>query len=159
MSERLVASIELLPLVRKLIFTLIILEIIIFSILSGIHWNWVFGGSWGFENSIPTNFEGNKLFNPKKIESSFVAIGLLVFATYYFLISDLISIEFPNWISIYVGWVVSFIFILRSIGDFKYIGFFKKINTSKFGKMDSKLFSPLCMTIGLIGIIIEINKW
>ena len=89
-----------------MIFTLIILEITIFSILSGIHWNWVFGGSWGFENSIPTNFEGNKIFNPKRIESAIVAIGLLVFATYYFLLSDLISIEFPNWISIYVGWII-----------------------------------------------------
>ena len=59
----------------------------------------------------------------------------------------------------YVGWVISSIFILRSIGDFKYIGFFKKLKTSKFGKMDSKLFSPLCLTIGLIGIIIELNKW
>ena len=44
-------------------------------------------------------------------------------------------------------------------GDFKYIGFFQKLKTSKFGKMDSKLFSPLCLTIGLIGIIIELNKW
>ena len=92
----------------------------------------VFGGRWGFENSIPTNFEGNKIFNPKQNESSIVAIGLLVFATYYFLIRDLISIEFLNWISIYVGWVISFIFILRSIGDFKHIGFFKKIKTSNF---------------------------
>jgi len=148
-----------LALIRKMIFTLIILEITIFSILSGIHWNWVFGGNWGFENAIPTNLEGNKIFNPKKIESSLVAIGLLVFATYYFLISDLISFKFPNWISLYVGWVVSFIFILRSIGDFKYFGFFKTIKTSNFGKMDSKLFSPLCVIIGLIGIIIELNKW
>ena len=62
MSERLVASIELLPLIRKMIFTLIILEIIIFSILSGIHWNWVFGGSWGFENSIPINNFRNHYF-------------------------------------------------------------------------------------------------
>ena len=105
-----------------MIITLEIIEIIIFSILSGIHWNWVFGGKWGFEYSIPTNLEGNKIFNPKKIESSIVAIGLLSFATYYFLIIGLISIKFPNWISIYFGWVISLIFILRSVGDFKYFG-------------------------------------
>tara|TARA_B110001452_G_scaffold28366_1_gene22278 strand:+ start:22 stop:225 length:204 start_codon:yes stop_codon:yes gene_type:complete len=61
-----------------MIITLIILEITIFIILSLIHWNWVFGGNWGFEYSIPTNLEGNKIFYPKKIESSIVAIGLLV---------------------------------------------------------------------------------
>jgi hypothetical protein len=118
----------------------------------------MFGGSWGYDNAIPTNIEGEKLFNPKKIESAFVAIGLLVFATYYFLISNLISINFPSWISIYIGWVISFIFILRSIGEFKYLGFFKKIKTTNFGRLDSKLFSPLCLAIGVIGIIIELNK-
>ena len=142
-----------------MIFILIIIEITIFIILSGIHWNWVFGGNWGFDNAIPADLNGEKILNPKKIESSIVAFGLLVFATYYFLISDLFSIDFPNWVSIYVGWVISLIFILRSIGDFKYVGFFKKIKTTNFGKLDSKLFSPLCMTIGLIGIFIEINKW
>jgi len=142
-----------------MIFTLIFLEFAVFIILSGIHWNWGFGGNWGFDNAIPTDLDGNKMLNPKKIDSSIVAIGLLVFATYYFLISDLFSIDFPNWVSIYVGWVISLIFILRSIGDFKYVGFFKKIKTTNFGKLDSKLFSPLCMTIGLIGIFIEINKW
>jgi hypothetical protein len=141
-----------------MILILIIIEIIIFIILSGIHWNWMFGGNWGYNNAIPTDIKEKKLFNPKKIETLFVAIGLLVFATYYFLISNLISINFPNWVSIYIGWVISIIFIIRSVGEFKYIGFFKKIKTTNFGRLDSKLFSPLCLAIGLIGIIIELNK-
>jgi len=118
----------------------------------------MFGGSWGYDNAIPTNIEGEKLFNPKKIEAAFVAIGLLVFAMYYFFIGNFVSLNFPNWVSIYAGWVISLIFILRSIGEFKYLGFFKKIKTTNFGKLDSKLFSPLCLAIGLIGIIIELNK-
>jgi hypothetical protein len=118
----------------------------------------MFGGSWGYDNAIPTNIEGEKLFKTKKIEAAFVATGLLVFATYYFLISNLISINFPNWISIYIGWAISIIFIIRSVGEFKYVGFFKKIKTTNFGRLDSKLFSPLCLAIGLIGIIIELNK-
>jgi len=138
--------------------TLIIFEILVFLVLSGIHWNWVFGGTWGFDKAIPINIDGNKIFNPKKIESSIVAAGLFAFATYYFLISDLISIDYPKWISIYIGWVISSIFILRSIGDFKYVGVFKKIKTTDFGRADSKFFSPLCLVIGLIGIIIELIK-
>ena len=137
---------------------LMIFEILVFLVLSGIHWNWVFGGTWGFDKAIPTDLDGNKILNPKKIESSIVALGLFAFATYYFLISDFISIESPKWISIYMGWVISSIFILRSIGDFKYVGFFKKIKTTNFSRSDSKLFSPLCLLIGLIGIIIELIK-
>ncbi len=141
-----------------MIYILIIIEITIFVVLSGIHWNWVFGGNWAYDNAIPTYVNGKKLFSPKKIESTFVALGLLLFATYYFLISNFISINFPNWISIYVGWIISIIFIIRSVGEFKYLGFFKKIKTTNFGNLDSKLFSPLCLTIGLIGIVIELYK-
>jgi hypothetical protein len=48
---------------------------------------------------------------------------------------------------------------LRAIGDFNYVGFFKKIKHTKFGKNDTKYFSPLCLTIGVLTIILElINK-
>ena len=65
-----------------------------YFLFSLIHWNWVFGGNWGL-NIQYQQILGNKIFNPK-IESSIVAIGLLVFGTYYFLISNLISIELLN---------------------------------------------------------------
>ena len=141
-----------------MVFTLIILEMAVLVILSAIHWNWVFGGVWGFDHAIPTDSEGKRIIDPKIIESSIVAIGLLTFATYYLFLSELISIDLPNWVSVYLGWGISSIFILRSIGDFKYVGFFKRIKTTKFGRSDTKIFSPLCLFIGLIGIIIELYK-
>ena len=48
-----------------MILTLTIFEILVFLVLSGIHWNWVFGGNWGFDNAIPADLNGKKILNPK----------------------------------------------------------------------------------------------
>jgi len=39
---------------------------------------------------------------------------------------------------------------LRAIGEFKYLGFFKKIKNTEFAIADSKLFSPLSLAIGFL---------
>lgn len=132
------------------------IEVIIFLILSGIHFNWVFGGKWGFDKALPTKEDGTKVLNPKKFDSAIVGLGLLFFAIYYLVVGRFIQIDLPNFMQNYLGWIIPSIFIIRAIGDFKYVGFFKKINSTVFGKFDSKYFSPLCIFIGTIGIIIKI---
>ncbi|WP_281635816.1 DUF3995 domain-containing protein [Flavobacterium marginilacus] len=47
---------------------------------------------------------------------------------------------------------------MRAIGDFNYVGFFKKIKLAKFGKNDTKYFSPLCLIIGILTLILELIK-
>ena len=55
-------------------------------------------------------------------------------------------------------WIIASVFILRAIGEFNYVGFLKKIKHTKFGQNDTKLYSPLCLTIGILIIIIALNK-
>lgn len=134
------------------------IETIIFLILSAIHFNWVFGGKFGFDNALPTKENGTRVLNPRKIDSAIVGVGLLLFAIYYMIVGKYIQIDLPNWITNYLGWIIPIIFIFRAIGEFKYVGFFKKIKETTFGKFDSKYFSPLCLFIGIAGIIIEVIK-
>ncbi len=139
-----------------MITSLALILTFILLILSGIHYSWVFGGTWGFAQSLPTNEEGKRVLNPRKIESAVVATGLLLFAFFFFIKSGLTNFYVPNWIANYFGWVISSIFTLRAIGDFKYVGFFKKIKDTEFGKKDTQLFSPLCLGMGVIGFILEL---
>jgi len=137
-----------------------ILSILISIILIGlgvIHFNWVIGGEFGFSESLPTKESGERVLNPKKMDSAIVGIGLTVFGLFYIFKSSLIAHNLPAWIMVYVGWIVPSIFILRAIGEFKYIGFFKRIKKTKFGKRDTMFFSPLCFLIGIIGIIIQLT--
>ena len=135
---------------------LALVESSLFLALSFIHFNWVFGGTWGFENTIPTNLEGEKVLNPKKFDSAIVGLFLFLFACLYLLKSALITVPIPEWPVLYGGWIISGIFILRSIGEFQYIGFFKRIKTTQFALLDTKYYSPLCLLIGIIGIVIEL---
>ena len=129
--------------------------IITFLIISIIHFYWVFGGLKGLNKALPTDEKGTRVLNPGKIETSFVGLGLLLFALYYSTRIGILEIELPKLIFDYSGWIISSIFILRAIGEFKYVGFFKKIKNTEFGKFDTKYFSILSLTIGVIGIIIE----
>jgi hypothetical protein len=138
------------------IFSIVLFAI--FTILGLIHFNWIFGGKWGFEKALPTKEIREKAIEPPKIATAIVGIGLISFGLFYLVKSGLINFQVPNWATTYGSWIIPFIFILRAIGDFKYVGFFKKIKNTNFGKADSKLFSPLCMTIGIIGILIQLMK-
>jgi hypothetical protein len=135
-----------------------ILLCIIFTALGLIHFNWVIGGKFGLEKSLPTNENGKKILNPKKIYIAIVGIGLTMFGLFYLTKSGLLQFDTPTWMIKYTGWIIPIIFLLRAIGDFKYAGFFKRIKNTEFGKWDSKLFTPLCLFIGICGVLIQTIK-
>ena len=138
-----------------------ILSILLSLILIGlgiIHFNWAFGGEYGFEKSLPTKENGERILNPKKIDSAIVGVGLTLFGLFYIFQTGIMVYNMPEWIMRYGSWIIPAIFLLRAIGDFKYVGFFKRIKKTKFGKLDTKFFSPLCLAIGIFGIIIQFMK-
>ncbi|WP_236336773.1 DUF3995 domain-containing protein [Paenibacillus auburnensis] len=65
---------------------------------------------------------------------------------------------FPDWSFIYGGWALASIFILRAVGDFRWVGFFKKQQGTVFAKRDTFLYSPLCLFIGSCLIIVITNQ-
>jgi hypothetical protein len=130
----------------------------IFLFLSLLHFYWALGGKWGFENGLPTNKEGKRMLNPTKIDCAIVGFGLLLFAIFYLIKTEVVLFSLPSWVIDYFGWIISGIFILRAIGDFYYIGFFKRVRQTKFGLNDTQFYAPLCLIIGVIGVLIEIGS-
>lgn len=135
-------------------FTLSTLLFSIFTILGLIHINWALGGKRGLEAALPVDANGERTMNPRKVDSAVVGIGLLVFGTFYLLQSGLVSAGLPEQVWQYGNWIVPIIFVLRAVGDFKYLGFFKKVKNTKFAKWDTLLFSPLCAAIGMMAMTI-----
>jgi glucan phosphoethanolaminetransferase (alkaline phosphatase superfamily) len=131
----------------------------IFTSLSFIHFYWLFGGKWGLKKVIPTKENQLSKLSIPKIATLIVALVLVIFGLIYLVKSGLTNVQVPNYVIQYVYWIIPVIFILRAIGDFKYVGFFKKVKNTEFAKADSKWFVPLCLTIGIFGILIQlINK-
>ena len=96
------------------------------------------------------------MMKPRTVDSVSVGIILGVVAVLYAVKASILKIDFlPDWFLNYGLYVVVTVFFLRSIGDFNYVGFFKKIKNTQFAKNDTKYFSPLCLLFTIIGILIE----
>ena len=75
------------------------LSILLGIILIGlglIHFNWVIGGKFGFSESLPTKESGERVLNPKKIDSAIVGIGLTIFGIFMFLNQDLLNTVYQH---------------------------------------------------------------
>lgn len=132
-----------------------IISIILFSIflfLSSIHFYWAFGGKWGSGAVIPTKDDSIPAMNPGIIATLIVAFGLLAFGLLPLIITKTISFTLPMWLEKSGLWIIAGIFMLRAIGDFNYVGFFKKRKNTAFEKNDTKYYSPLCLVIGILAI-------
>ena len=47
---------------------------------------------------------------------------------------------------------LALILVARAVGDFRLVGFFKRVRGSRFAKLDSLIYSPFCLALG-IGVI------
>jgi hypothetical protein len=102
---------------------------------------------------VPTKITGEKVLKTSYISSFIVGFGLMIFAAYYVLAGQLVPLQIPV-ILTFLGWLIPSIFLLRTIGDFKYVGLFKKIKNTHFSRLDTLYFVPLCLFLAVIGLII-----
>lgn len=138
-----------------MVYFLGVICVLILFFISLIHIYWAFGGTLWVDAVIPTKTADEKAMNPPKFLTFLVALLLGCFALIYVEKLALFSFSyFPDWIKNYGIHFVASIFILRAIGEFNYVGFFKKVTTTQFAKNDAKYFSPLCLFLGVVGFLI-----
>ncbi len=129
----------------------------IMALLGLLHLYWAAGGRWGIEQAIPTDQAGNQTLRTGILACLIVGFGLLGFAAFYISLTQAPVIELPFSLETWGSWALAFIFNARAIGDFKQVGFFKKIKDTEFGKMDTRWYSPICLYLGLSSIWIGMN--
>ena len=135
-----------------------ILLFCVFLFLSSLHFYWAFGGRWGSQSVFPKSDDKRPTKNPGKVPTFIVASGLMVCGFFYLIKGGLIAFDLPFWLDQHGFEIIASIFILRAIGEFNYVGFFKKIKYTKFGLNDTKYYSPLCLIIAALTIILALNK-
>ncbi|PRX54088.1 DUF3995 domain-containing protein [Flagellimonas meridianipacifica] len=126
---------------------------ITFIFLAGLHFYWAIFGIKNPENVVPTIGVEKKVKTPGKLAAAFVGLVLLGFAL-VFLNRVILYFDFP-WLR-YVSIGIGVIFIIRALGDFKYVGFFKTSKNSKFSALDTRYYSPLCLLMGTLILILEL---
>jgi hypothetical protein len=127
---------------------------LIFTLLSFLHLYWAAGGRFGRGVAVPT-VGGKRLMNPSPVGTILVAAALLAAALVVLGRLKFWGAGVPGWIFYAGTWVLSVLFLLRSIGDFRYVGFFKSVSGTDFARWDTILFSPLCLFIAAAAFLIS----
>lgn len=126
----------------------------IFFALALLHFYWANGGKWGIDKAVPVAPSGEKVLKPSALASIVVAIGLSLMAIVHLNNARLFSIDLQFPVNKIATLAIALIFLLRSIGDFKWVGLFKKVRDTEFGRSDTKYFIPLCLFLSLSAFLI-----
>ena len=126
----------------------------IFAVISLMHVYWAMGGQWAavaVVPQVPVDNGGLTLrpaFKPSGWITLLVAAGLLVIAG---LVCMRVGWGMPAVHDGWLQWVISAIALVmfaRAIGDSHLVGFFKEVKDSRFARLDSWVYSPLCLVLG-----------
>ena len=120
----------------------------IFAALSGLHVYWALGGHRGLKVAIP-EMDGKAVFRPGIAGTLVVALLLAVAAT---LVLERAAIGpgiFPSTVNLWGAWGVATTLVGRAVGEFKYVGFFKRHRMTNFARWDTSLYSPLALVLGV----------
>ncbi len=131
---------------------------IIFLLLAGIHAYRALGGRRWINAVLPTTGKTDaKLFAPGSVVTGLVAAGLLLPALLSFSAVPVFArILSARWV-VYGHAGIAILFTLRALGDFRYVGFFKKIKHTPFAGNDSRYYSPLCLVVALLALLIVVT--
>ncbi|WP_042478095.1 DUF3995 domain-containing protein [Bacillus ndiopicus] len=120
-------------------------------IIALLHIYWAFGGHWGTSVVIPSKVgTQHAAFHPRRFGTCLVALLLFCASSIIAIQGGLIQILQANKLSSIACLVCAIVFLIRAIGDFRYVGFFKTIRHSRFAKYDTWLFSPFCIFLSYV---------
>ena len=118
----------------------------VLAFLSGLHVYWALGGRWGWGTAIP-QVDGRPAFTPSRFATLVVALGLATAAILPLVRTGVLPFPVPRRLSQWSAVLLAFIFFIRAIGDFRLVGFFKRVRGTPFAIWDTRLFSPLCLLL------------
>ncbi len=128
---------------------------LVFAVLAGLHVYWAGGGKWAGAATLPKHADGRPLF---QIHGARGALACLIMAVGLGAFGHLCLAQVGLAPKLFLAGriplallVISGIFALRSLGDFKYVGLFRRVHGTDFARLDRLVYTPLCLalTVGL----------
>jgi hypothetical protein len=118
----------------------------IFVILALWHFRMAYSPQTGESAAVPS-VEGKPLFTPSRTATFFVGIALLGCAALVGATAGFFQAGVPPAFLRWTSSALALGLLARGIGDFRYVGLFKKVRGSPFARMDNWLYSPLCLLL------------
>ena len=102
----------------------------------------------GMSGAMPSA-SGKPLFVPSAKATLAVGLVLLVFAFLVAATAGLVEVGLPAQVLSWSSYALALGLLARAVGEFKYVGFFKKVRGSRFARLDTLLYSPLCLLLAV----------
>jgi len=124
----------------------------LFSLLGAVHLFWAIGGQWGLSKAIPQK-GGQALFRATFGITLLLGAMFLSFAWMLAAYQGFVQWDVPR-AGLRWGLLTTLaLFLARMIGEFNYVGVFKRVKGTPFARLDDLLYTPLC---GLVAILLAL---
>jgi len=118
------------------------------TVLGLFHLLWAAGVKLGSTAALPER-NGRPLFQPGRGWTLVVAGGLFGGALALLARLGIVQTPLPARWSASGCWLLATLFGLRAVGEFRYVGLFKRVRGTAFARWDTRLYTPLCIVISL----------
>ena len=92
---------------------------------------------------------GKPLFVPSRNATLAVAVVLVLFAGLVAATAGLVSLGLPAVVLSWMSYALALGLLARAIGEFRYVGLFKRVRGSRFATLDTWVYSPLCLLLAV----------
>jgi hypothetical protein len=90
---------------------------------------------------------GRPLFVPSVTATA--AVGLLLCALLVVSTAGIVTVGLSPRVLSALCAGLALVLLLRAVGDFRYVGFFKSVRNSRFATMDTWCYSPACLALSI----------
>jgi hypothetical protein len=117
---------------------------------------------WGIasmeeEAVLASEYEDQSLAAPTNTECLDVAAALILASVIVAARGELLRSPMPEAWTHIGAFAVGTVLIARGIGDFRYVGFFKRVRDTAFAEWDTRLFSPISFLLGVATLWLAVH--
>lgn len=118
----------------------------VFLVLGLWHVRMAFSLGSGASGAVPS-VGGKPLFIPSTRGTLAIAAVLVLFACLVAATAGLLQVGIPKLVLSLLCYALALGLLARAIGEFEYVGFFKRIRDGRFARLDTLVYSPLCLLL------------
>jgi hypothetical protein len=125
----------------------------VFAAIAALHVYWAArvttspAGGVSVGGAVPVRADGAPLFQPGRLGTLVVAVLLTAAAALVLGRAHVVAPLAPPLLYHVGTWVLGAVLLLRAIGEFRYVGLFKRERGTRFASMDTWLYTPLCAAL------------
>jgi hypothetical protein len=120
----------------------------VFLVLALWHFRMAFVQPTGETGGVPS-VDGKPLFVPSTQATLLVGIVLTSFAGLVAATAGFVDVGLPTVLLVWLSYGLALGLVGRAVGEFRYVGFFKRVRGTPFARLDTWVYSPLCLLLAI----------